>query len=115
MFRHEPKCRRSRTEKAAGGAAELLKDSWSLSCFYTLAEKACPGSKLSFVVFWGSFVCFLGLHLQHREVPRLGVESEPQLPASTRATATGDPSHVFDLRHSSRERWILNPLIEARD
>ena len=36
-------------------------------------------------------VCFLGLHLQHMEVPRLGVESELQLPAYT--TATG-----FELR-----------------
>ena len=35
------------------------------------------------------FVCFLlGPHPQHMEVPRLGVESELQLPASTTATAT---------------------------
>ena len=26
-----------------------------------------------------------------------------------------DPSHVCDLHHSSRQRWILNPLSEARD
>ena len=31
---------------------------------------------------------FLGLHLQHMEVPRLGVESELELPAYTTATAT---------------------------
>ena len=30
--------------------------------------------------------CFLGPHLQHMEVPRLGIESELQLPASTTAT-----------------------------
>ena len=47
------------------------------------------------------------------EVPRLGVESELQLPAYT--TATRDPSHVCDLHHSSRQRRILNPLNEARD
>ena len=35
---------------------------------------------------------FLGSHLQHMEVPRLGVESE--LPAYTTATATRDPSHT---------------------
>ena len=59
--------------------------------------------------------CFLGQHLQHMEVPRLGVESELQLPAYTMATATQDPSLVCDLHHSSRQCWILNPLIEARD
>ena len=26
-----------------------------------------------------------------------------------------DPSLIFDLHHSSEQRWILNPLIEARD
>ena len=37
---------------------------------------------------------FLGPHLQHKEVPRLGVESELQLPAYTTATATPDLSHI---------------------
>ena len=36
---------------------------------------------------------FLGLHLRHKEVPRLGVESELELPAYNRATTTVDPSH----------------------
>ena len=39
-------------------------------------------------VFGVCFVLFLELHLQHMEVPRLGVESELQLPAYTTATAT---------------------------
>ena len=56
-----------------------------------------------------SFV-FLGPHLQHMEVPRLGVESELQLPAYARATATPDLSHVCIQHHSSWQRWILNPL-----
>ena len=34
------------------------------------------------------FFFFLGPHLQHREVPRLRVESELQLPATATATAT---------------------------
>ena len=38
--------------------------------------------------------CFLGPHLWHMEVPRLGVESELQLPAYATATATGDPSYT---------------------
>ena len=58
---------------------------------------------------------FLGPHPQHLEVPRLGMESELQLPAYTTATATWDLSRVCDLHHSSRQRWILNPLSEARD
>ena len=43
------------------------------------------------------------------EVPRLGVESELQLPAHATATA------MQDLHHSSRQRQILNPLSKASD
>ena len=43
---------------------------------------------------------FLGLHLQHTEVPGLGVESEQQLPAYTTATATPDPSRICNLHRS---------------
>jgi len=49
------------------------------------------------------------------KIPRLGVELELQLLAYTTATVTQDLSHVFDLHRSSRERWILNPLSEARE
>ena len=49
------------------------------------------------------------------DVPRLGVESELQLPAYTRATAMPDPSHVCDPHLSSQQCWILNPLSKARD
>ena len=49
------------------------------------------------------------------EVPRLGFESELQLPAYTTATAMLDLNHVCDLHHSSWQYWILNPLSEARD
>ena len=49
------------------------------------------------------------------EVPRLGVESELQLPAYATATATRDLSYICNLHHSSQQRWILNPLSEARD
>ena len=47
------------------------------------------------------------------EIPRLGVESELQLPAYTTATEMWDPSHVCDLHHSSRQYQILNPLSKA--
>ena len=49
------------------------------------------------------------------EVPKLGVESELELPAYTIAAATRDPSLAYDLRHSSWRHQIPNPLIEARD
>ena len=48
-------------------------------------------------------IVFLGLHLQHMEVPRLGVESELQLLAYTTTIATQDLSYVCDLYHSSRQ------------
>ena len=42
-------------------------------------------------------LCWKFRPLQHMEVPRLGVESELQLPAYAIATATQDPSHVCNL------------------
>ena len=50
-------------------------------------------STVSFLSF------FLGPHLRHMEVPRLGVQLELQLPGSPQP----------------QQRWILNPLREARD
>ena len=61
------------------------------------------------------FVCFFRAHLQHMEVPRLGVKSEIQLPAYTTATATQNLNHVCHLYHSLRQHQILNPLSRARD
>ena len=40
------------------------------------------------------FFCFLGLYLRHREVPRLGVDSELWPPAYATAIATPDPSCI---------------------
>ena len=51
-----------------------------------------------------SFLDFLGLHLEHMEVSRLGVESELQLLVYTTATATRDPSRTYDLNHSTQQR-----------
>ena len=60
---------------------------------------------------------FLILHLQHMEVPRLGVESELKLPAyaTATATATQEPSHICDLHCPLWQHQILNPLSKARD
>ena len=60
-----------------------------------------PHSFMNYVfLFFGFVFCFLGLHPQHMEVPRLGVQSELQLPASATATAMPDPSHICNLHHS---------------
>ena len=44
------------------------------------------------------------------EVPRLGTESELQLPAYFTATAVQDLSRIYDLYHSSWQHQMLNPL-----
>ena len=49
------------------------------------------------------------------EVPRLGVKSELQLPASTTAMATPDLSCIWDLHRSSPQYQILNPLSKTKD
>ena len=49
------------------------------------------------------------------EVPRLGVKSELQLLVYATATATQDPSHIFNLYHSSQQCQIPDPLSKARD
>ena len=56
-------------------------------------------------LFFVWLFCFLGPHLQHMEVPRLGVKLELQLPAY--ATAMPDPSLVCDLHHSSQQQQML--------
>ena len=65
--------------------------------------------------FFLSFFFFFRATLQPMEVPRLGVESELQLPAYTTATTIQDPSHIFDLHYSLQQRRIPDPLREARD
>ena len=53
--------------------------------------------------------------MRYMEVPRLGVESELQLPVYTTATATTDPRGICILHCSSRQHGILIPLSKARD
>ena len=69
--------------------------------------------KFSFCYYY--YLLFLGPHLRHMEVPRLGVEPELQPLACATATARWDPSCVCDLHHSSQQCWIPDPLSEARD
>jgi len=70
---------------------------------------------LSFLLLLLLLLLFLGPLPRHMEVPRLGVESEPQPPAYARATATRDPSCVCNPHHSSRQLRIVNPLSKGRD
>jgi len=53
--------------------------------------------------------------MRHMEIPRLGVKTELSLLAYTTAIAMPDPSPVCELHLSSQQRWILNPLNEARE
>ena len=69
---------------------------------------------MKMVITW-FFFFFLGLCLWHMGVPRLGVESELQLPAIATATATWDPNSISSLHCSLQQSWILNPLSKARD
>ena len=61
------------------------------------------------------FFFLLGLYLWHMEVARLGVKSEPQLPAYATAITTPYPRCIWDLCNSWRQHRILNLLSEARD
>ena len=61
------------------------------------------------------FAFFLGLHLWHKEILRLGDELEPPLPAYATATAMEDPSRICNIHHSSRQGQILNLPSKARD
>ena len=68
----------------------------------------CSYSSLHFFFF---FFFFLGPHVQHMEVPRLGVQLELQLLTYITAIAMlWDPSWVCDLCHSSWQCQILTHL-----
>ena len=58
---------------------------------------------------------FLGSHLRHMQFPRLGVESELQLPDYATAIATQDSSHICNLHHSSQQCRIPNPVSKVRE
>ena len=97
----------------------VIVDYVQYTCIYTMQEEmrgrgiTCRVTTSAMSFFF--LMSFLGLHPWHMDVPRLGDESELQVPAYTTATATQDPSHICSLHHSSQQRWIFNPLIKARD
>ena len=65
-------------------------------------------------LFFFYFFLFLGPHLRHMEVPRLGLELELQLLAFIIVTAKQSLSCICDLC-SLWQLQILNPLSKARD
>ena len=79
-----------------------------------ITEAVCWDQVVFFFIFYFYF-CFLGPHLWHMDVPRLGVESDLQLPAYATSTRMWDPSCACSPQSSSWQRRILNPLREARD
>ena len=93
--------------RARQGPTTFLINSWDAG-----DVKAGP-RKLYFYPFF--FFHFLEPHLPHREAPRLGVQSELQLPAYPTATAMPEPCCVYGLHYSSWQHQILNPLSGARD
>ena len=99
--------RLSRPEQSSEGLSFIL---FQVLFTFLLVDKSFLPSFLPFSLS----LSFLQLHPQHMEVPRPGVELELQLPGCTTATATRDPSCVFDLHHSSQQCWLLHPLSEAR-
>ena len=97
---------------------------WSIQSFdYSFIQNStqlfslliCFKVQIFLLIYFIYLFLFLGLHLWHMEVPRLGVESEVQLPAYTTATTTQDQSHFCNLGQSSRQHRILNPLSKVRD
>ena len=75
-----------------------------ISCTSYREDRYATGNSIIFIF------CFLGLHLRHMEVPRLGFESELQLPAYAIATAAWDLSHICNLHHSSLNTRSLTHL-----
>ena len=67
---------------------------------YTGSLTHCATRELQNISILKFLFCFffLGLHMWHMEVPKLGVESELQLPAYTTTKAMQDLSRVCDLK-----------------
>ena len=61
------------------------------------------------------FFFFSWPQLWHMEVPKARGQTGTAVRAYTTATATPDTSHICNLHCSLRQRWILNPLTQARD
>ena len=63
-----------------------------------------------FILFYYFFLLFRATLIAYGSSQVRG-----QIGATATGTAMQDPSGICDLYHSSRQRWVLNPLSEARD
>ena len=81
--------------------AWMSEDSLMCDLYPHPVQKHGPESDRGKRLFFPFF--FLGPHLWYMEVPRLGVQSELQVPDYTTATATWDQSCICDLLCSSRQ------------
>ena len=86
-----------------------------LLCFFHLLAAVNVHVQVGFVLFCFCFFVFLRPRLQPVDVPKLGVESQLQLPACPTATAMQELSCACSCQHSSQQHWLLNLLSEARD
>ena len=78
-------------------------NSKSIFLLTTLAKTikiSLPSSSIGIFIF-----LFLWSYLCHMEVPGLGVQSELWLPSYTIATEMPDPSCMWNLHYSLRQRW----------
>ena len=82
---------------------------------YRWWKKDSPGRWYCFIYLFIIYYFFIGLHLRHVEILRLGVTSELQPLVYATTTATWAPSRVCNLYHSSWQCQILNPASKARD
>ena len=102
-------------EAGSYGSREKRDSSKNILCFcmrtgggkaeeknYSAKEKWRRNGKVGEGCLFFFLFCFLMPYPQHMEVPRLGVETEQQLPATAIATAMQDLSHICDLHHSSQ-------------
>ena len=76
-----------------------MEKQWKLLLYYLVIFYAIVNYQLA--VLGSCFVCSLGPHLWHMEVPRLVVELELQLQAYTTATEMPELNRICGLHHSS--------------
>lgn len=76
------------------------------NCFHILLNSIC-------IYLVKAFFFLVGLHPWPMEIPRLGGDSELQLPAYSSATATPEPTLVYGLHCSSWQQQILKLLSEV--
>ena len=65
--------------------------------------------------WWVFFLCVCMCLFRATAVAYGGSQARGPIGAYTRATATPDPSRIFDLHHSSQQCRIFSPLSKARD